>query len=116
MFKGSQCVNGPLGVLLDQFFAFFQPIEPDEGILGFIGADALAHFLLGADHIQHIVPDLESKAKTCGEFAGSIKLLLRCAAGNGTQGAGSADEPTGFPVLNIQNLLSGAFPLFPRWA
>ena len=51
--------NGVIRVFSHQFFALFKTIQADEGVLLPVHAGGFSQLRLGADHVQHIVPDLE---------------------------------------------------------
>ena len=97
IFKRGQRRNGIIRVFFHQFFALFKAIQADEGILLSIHAGGFSQLRLGANHVQHIVPNLERQSQPRRKLTGGLKLLLRPTAGNRTQGAGSVDKGAGLP-------------------
>ena len=95
-----------------QLFALFQSVETDKGILCRIGTHALAHFLLGADHIQHIIPNLEGHTQRTGKASRRGDLLLCTATCNYAKNTSIVNQSACFTALNVDHFLLRQFPGF----
>ena len=88
-----------------QLLALFQAVEADERVLILVGTNAFAHLLSGADHVKHIIPDLERQSQEASKGSCRLDLRFRTAAGDGAEDAGSVDEGAGLPGLDVDDLL-----------
>lgn len=73
-FKGIQSGDGLLGILLHKLAALVQAVEPDEGVFLRVHAGSLAQLCLGADDVQHVVPNLEGQTQQRRKPGGGLLL------------------------------------------